>query len=209
MASNNNAHTQREIQEYLSSFNSDTKSKKLQEKNSNVWFNQLNETTKPETTKDRKKRDSKSVKSHKVSKPSVGRMYSFGYHAKTEKTLSYWDQYPLIICLALNGKLMTGVNLHYIPPKERKIFLDIIMKYSSTKTVSNGSYLKISPSSIMNIKWVKHMMKQYLFSHVVQNFREIAPKDWYNAVNLRTSQFTFKDSGRNVSAVNVYNRRNK
>jgi len=150
-----------------------------------------------------------SVKSHKVDIPKAGRMYSFGYSAKTAKTLPYWDKYPLIICLSVAGNRMQGVNLHYIPPKQRAIFLDIIMKYSSTKTSSNTSYLKINYAKIKNIKWVGHMLKQYLFNHVVQTFEEIAPKDWGKAINLKTQQFTAGDTGKRVSATIAYNDRNK
>ena len=136
-------------------------------------------------------------------------MYQFGYNAKNAKKLKYWDKYPLMICLGVTGKHFMGVNLHYVPPKQRAEFLDTIMRYSSTKTVSNNTYLKISYNKIKRHKWVGHMLKNYLFTQVVEVFEEIAPKDWGKAIKLPTQQFTYKDSDRNISATAAYNDRNK
>ena len=206
--------TIKEIQEYLDGVKAFSEGNAQNVVNANEWYETTLNESKRKTTAETKKAlrsDREKIKSHKVSKPTAGKMYTFGYNAKTQKTLSYWDQYPLIICLGVQGNRMYGVNLHYIPPKDRKIFLDIVMKYSSTKKgkVSNSTYLKINAGKIRNIKWVDHMLKQYLFSHVVQTFMEIAPKDWGRAILLKTQQFTTKDTGKSVSASIAYNDRNR
>jgi len=194
------------IAEYMESM---SKNKDLTEAQAEKWYRkQLNE-NKKQATEDRKEKQRKSVKSHRVSGPKPGRMYQFGYNAKTAKYLPYWDKYPLMICLGVSGQHILGINLHYIPPKQRGEFLDIVMKYSSTKTTSNSTYLKINYSKIKSINWVGHMIKKYLFSHVVEVFQEISPKDWGKAINLPTQEFTYKDTGRNISATVAYNDRNK
>ena len=194
------------IAEYMESM-SDTKY--MSEAQAEKWYRkQLNE-NKKKATEERKAEQRKGVKSHSVGGPKPGRMYQFGYNAKTAKYLPYWDKYPLMICLGVSGKHILGINLHYIPPKQRAEFLDTIMRYSSTKTTSNSTYLKINYSKIKSINWVGHMIKKYLFSHVVEVFQEISPKDWGKAIKLPTQEFTYKDSGSNISAVVAYNDRNK
>lgn len=190
-----------ELQQYLDGVKKVKKGESLTN-----WFNNvLVEGTLEKGTSGR----DRGIKTHRVSRPSAGKMYTFGYNAKTAKTLPYWDKYPLILCLAVAGNKMIGVNLHYIPPKQRKEFLDIVMRYSSTKELSNKSYLKITPSKIQHIKWAQHMMKNYLFTHVVETFQEISPKDWGKAIFLKTQQFTAKDTGKNISASVAYNDRGK
>jgi len=197
-----------ELQEYLSGIEN---FKTLSESAATEWFNEnlISEKKRKRASQSDKENSRKSVKTHKVSKPTPGRMYQFGYDAKTAANLPYWDKYPLIICLSVTGTHFQGVNLHYIPPKERETFLDIIMKYSSTKTTSNSTYLKIDYNKIKNIKWVAHMLKLYLFSQVREVFQEIAPKDWGKAIKLPSQQFTYKDTGKNISATAAYNQRNK
>jgi len=198
--------TIKEITEFLDGI---TESKDMSGVQAESWYkNSLNETKKQKTA-DRKAEQRKSVKSHRVSGPQPGRMYQFGYNAKTAKYLNYWDKYPLMICLGVSGQHILGINLHYIPPKQRGEFLDIIMRYSSTKTTSNSTYLKINYNKVKSLEWVPHMLKKYLFSHVVEVFQEISPKDWGKAINLPTQDFTYKDTGKSVSATVAYNDRNK
>ena len=194
------------IAEYMESISDN---KDITEAQAEKWYRKKLNENKKLATEERKASQRKSVKSHRVSGPKPGRMYQFGYNAKTAKTLPYWDKYPLMICLGVSGQHILGINLHYIPPKQRAEFLDIVMKHSSTKTTSNSTYLKINYSKIKRHKWVPHMIKKYLFSHVVEVFQEISPKDWGKAINLPTQEFTYKDTGSNISAVVAYNDRNK
>ena len=194
------------IAEYMESISDN---KDITEAQAEKWYRKKLNENKKLATEERKASQRKSVKSYRVSGPKPGRMYQFGYNAKTAKTLQYWDKYPLMICLGVSGQHILGINLHYIPPKQRAEFLDIVMKYSSTKTTSNSTYLKINYSKIKRHKWVPHMIKKYLFSHVVEVFQEIAPKDWGKAIQLPTQQFTYKDTGSSISAVVAYNDRNK
>ena len=142
-------------------------------------------------------------KTHKVGRPTVGRLYMFGYDAKNKKTLPYWDKFPLIICIGVNPTHLLGLNLHYIPPKAREIFLESLLKFASTKSITNKTKLKINWSKIKAFPGAHHMIKMYLASHVRMSFMEVAPKDWHNVIHLQTQQFV--SNGRNVSAVRAYN----
>lgn len=149
----------------------------------------------------------KSVKSFKASRPSPGRLYAYMYDAKHKDTLPYWDKFPLIIYLGLGKQgsttLMYGLNLHYIPPKARQEFLESLLKqYSSTKTLSNSTRLKIDWSKVKGFKGADVMIKAYLPSHIKGPTIEIKPQDWANVVMMPTQQFVSK--GKRYSANKVW-----
>lgn len=146
----------------------------------------------------------KSVKGHKVVKPTPGKIYTYVYDAKHKDTLPYWDRYPLIIYLGL-GKhnLMYGLNLHYIPPKARQQFLEELLKqYASTTTITNNTKLKIDWSKVKGFQGADKMIKAYLPGHIRGTITEIAPKDWANIIMLPTQQFMSK--GKRFSANTVW-----
>lgn len=149
----------------------------------------------------------KRIKSHKVAKPTVGRLYMFGYDAKYKDVLPYWDKYPLIICIGVSPTHMLGLNLHYIPPKAREIFLESLLKFASTTNLTNKTKLKINWSKIKAFPGAHHMVKLYLASHVRLGIMEVAPKDWHNVIYLQTQQFV--SQGRNISAARAYNDRHR
>lgn len=145
----------------------------------------------------------KRIKSHKVSRPQVGKMYMFGYDAKYKDTLPYWDMYPLIICIGVSPTHMLGLNLHYIPPRVREPFLLELMKFASTKNLSNKTKLKINWNKVKGMKGAEHMIKMYIGNNIRLGLMEVPPKDWHNAINLRTQKFVSK--GKSISATRSYN----
>lgn len=145
----------------------------------------------------------KRIKSHTVPVMSPGKIYMFGYDAKHKKTLPYWDKFPLVICLAVSPKYLMGLNLHYIPPKARAVFLEKLLKYLSTKNISNNSRLKVNWSKVKGLPGARHMIKLYLASNVRYGLSEVAPKDWHNVIFLQTQKFV--SDGKSISAVRAYN----
>lgn len=151
---------------------------------------------------------STAIRGHKVDKPEVGRLYTFSYDAKHKDTLPYWDKFPLIIYLGdgttKNGiKLMYGLNLHYVAPKIRQLFLEELLKrMASTKTFTNKTRLKINWSAVKGMQGSDLMIKSYLPNHIKGTFVEIKPKDWVNAIFLPTQQFVSK--GKKFSAQSVW-----
>lgn len=151
----------------------------------------------------------KSVKGHKVGKPAAGKVYAFAYDAKYKDTLPYWDRFPLIICLGFVASpksgtvLMQGLNLHYIPPKQRQIFLEGLLKYANTKTLSNSTKLNVDWSKVKGLQGADKMIKNYLPSHIVGMTTEIKPSDWANVVQMPLQSFMSK--GKRYSAQKVWN----
>lgn len=137
----------------------------------------------------------KNVRGHSVTKPQVGRIYTYIYDAKHKDTLPYWDKFPLIIYLGdgttKNGSyLWYGLNLHYIPPKARQTFLEELLKnYSNTPVISNKTKLKINWSKVKGFHGSDLMIKSYLPGHIKGAVIEIKPVDWANVVMMPTQQF--------------------
>lgn len=137
----------------------------------------------------------KTIKGHVVTKPTPGRLYTFAYDAKYKDTLPYWDKYPLIVFLhtgraANGGPLFYGLNLHYIPPKARQSFLEELLKnYSSTKSITNKTRLKINWSNVKGMKGTDEMIKSYLPGHFKGAMVEIKPQDWSNVIFMPTQSF--------------------
>jgi len=80
--------------------------------------------------------------------PEAGKLYLYAYDAKNKDTLPVWDKFPLILCLgskvAKNGNLLFyGLNLHYVPPRVRQEFLEIMLVYSSTKRLTDKTKLNV------------------------------------------------------------------
>ncbi|MGL6228637.1 MAG: DNA end protector protein [Culicoidibacterales bacterium] len=149
----------------------------------------------------------KNIRGHQVSRPSAGKIYAFAYDAKHKATLPYWDMYPLIVYLGQstkNANLMVGLNLHYIPPKARVEFLEELLKYASTDTITNKTRLKINWDKVKSMRFAKHMIKTYLPSHVKGTFVEIKPADWANAVFLPVQRFVTGENNKTYATQKVW-----
>ncbi|AJT61155.1 DNA end protector during packaging [Vibrio phage phi-ST2] len=153
-----------------------------------------------------KKRVHDAIRSRKVQRPHKGNMYVFAYDAKHKDKLPYWDKFPCIICLGVEKGYMLGLNLHYIPPKDREKFLTILLRYATTKTVSNTTRLSVDWGRVKNIKFSKHMVKLYILKRIKGSLEEVKPHDWYNVIHMPLQQFVAKN-GRNISAVRAYDDR--
>lgn len=148
------------------------------------------------------------IKGHQVTRPQVGRIYTYMYDAKFKDTLPYWDKFPLVIYLGdgtskQGSHLWYGLNLHYITPKARQQFLEALLKqYASTPVLSNKTRLKIKWSDVRGMRGSDHMIKAYLPGRIKTKLIEIAPKDWANIIYMNT--FRFLSKGSNYDARKVW-----
>ena len=162
------------------------------EKKSVEWFNSFIKTN---------------VRGHRVKRPIAGKLYTFAYDAKHKATLPYWDKFPLIVYLGESMKykgLMLGLNLHYIPVKARKEFLEELLKHTTTDRMTNKTMLNVNWSKVKSMKGADHMIKAYLPTHVRGPFMEIKPQDWSSVINLPTQRFVTGPSSKTYSSNKVW-----
>lgn len=146
------------------------------------------------------------AKSKTVKIPVPGSIYAFAYDAKHKDTLPYWDRYPLIIYLGAvtspNGTVMLkGLNLHYLPPAVRQSFMENLLVYITTKSITSKTRLKVSWNKVKGFAGAMAMIKNYLPNHILGSMIEIDPTSWAEVIMLPTQDFRSQGSSYSANAV--------
>lgn len=132
----------------------------------------------------------------KMSNASLyGRMFMYFYDPKLKKELPYYDRFPLIFLVqkAMGG--FHGLNLHYLPPKQRAIFFDRFVSYSNNKKFDESTKVKLKYNTLKKaskLKFYKPCFKHYLNAHVRSNIVEIPASEWEAVLYLPTEYFVKK-----------------
>ncbi len=119
--------------------------------------------------------------------PTVGSMFIFHYNPKLKDKLPYYDTLPLIVCLAVEGNSMLGINFHYLPPGLRARLLDAFYRTAVGSITNPNARFNVDYQVIKAIAGnalIKPTIKRYLFSHVESQFIKIPPAEWDIAVFL-------------------------
>ena len=78
------------------------------------------------------------------SAPLPGRMFMYFYDPKHKKTLPYYDRFPLIFMVEKAERGFYGLNLHYLPHKQRAIFFDRLTDYTTNEKYNLTTRLRLS-----------------------------------------------------------------
>lgn len=120
----------------------------------------------------------------------MGNMYFFHYDPKHKKTLPYYDRFPLILPYHIVHGGFYGLNLHYIPPRDRTILLNELLNnlvsQQTNKLILNYQIL----NSASRYRYFKPCVKHYLNNHVKSQFIRIAEQDWKIALWLPSAKWT-------------------
>ena len=82
----------------------------------------------------------------------VGKMYMFRYLPKGRNKLPYYDTFPLIITITFNRKYITGLNLHYLPPKYRQILFNRLLDITNNEKFDNTTRIKLTYDILKSFK---------------------------------------------------------
>jgi hypothetical protein len=126
------------------------------------------------------------------SRTMMGHMYMYYYDPKHRETLPYYDAFPLTIMVERAPGGFYGLNLHYLKPNTRAIFLDKL-----TDTLSNDNYDETTRfrarynllSSVRKFKEFQPCFKHYLSSQIDSKIVLVQPPEWEIAIFLPTEQF--------------------
>lgn len=161
------------------------------------WFkNQIKDLSNPASTKTNsdKQKELLQLGTNRADKFEVGKMYLFHYDPKGRKELPYYDTFPLILLTGIHKGGFTGLNLHYLPPEQRLIFLSNITQ----KSVYLNGVLERLNISYDNLKGVQEFalfepcFKRYLKSNIRSEIKLIQPEDWGFAASLPLEAFVKK-----------------
>jgi len=98
----------------------------------------------------------------------VGHLYFFEYKAKM-KYLPYYDQFPLVYVLKIDGDAFYGANLHYLKPKKR---VKVIQK------LERGL-----------IDMPRGIIHKYINGHCKSLFLDLAISEWQTSILLPVEDF--------------------
>lgn len=122
-------------------------------------------------------------------RPEMGGMCFFVYDAKHKDTLPYFDRFPLVVPIEFYADGFLGLNLHYLPPRERLLFLNQLRKFRSDPHMTRDTKLRVTYGHVKNGSRVfsgrgYRCIHRYLYGHVRSPFLNIDSDEWDISVAL-------------------------
>ena len=112
-----------------------------------------------------------------------GHLCFFEYKAETP-TLPYYDKYPLLYILKVEGAEFWGASLHYLEPKKRLIVVDKLEKGQ--------------------IDIPKKIIHKYLYKRCKSLFLDLAIQEWVTASALPVEDFVLMRGGGKIEYPKEY-----
>jgi hypothetical protein len=124
--------------------------------------------------------------------PKIGDMIMYFYDPKMKNELPYYDKFPLTILIQPTKGGFQGLNLHYLSPKVRALFLDRLMDLAPKNVTDSTRLARLRYNTIKGANKYKEFrpcFKQYLMSQVKSRIVRVPMTDWEIAVFMPTQQF--------------------
>jgi hypothetical protein len=131
----------------------------------------------------------------KKQRPRVGDMFMYAYDPKHRKTLPYYDRFPLTIMVQQAPGGFYGLNLHYLPLKQRAIFLDRLTAIANNNKFDETTRLKLSYNLLKGaakFKYFAPCFKHYLTEQIDSKIMKVEASEWDIAIFLPTENFAKK-----------------
>jgi hypothetical protein len=131
-------------------------------------------------------------KSRQTGQFQMGGLYHFFYDPITKGDLPYYDIFPLVIPLKRDAEGFIGLNMHYLPPRYRAVFMDKLMNFAITNENDEPKRLRITYDILTaskNFKEFRPCLKRYLNSQIKSKILTIQPPEWETALFLPTAVF--------------------
>lgn len=121
-----------------------------------------------------------------------GRLYFFQYFPKHEKTLPYWDAFPLIFPIEMYSDGFLGLNMHYLPLQLRAKLMDALYKITNNKRFDESTKIQASYQTLKGVSKFKYFtptVHRYLSGKVQSRFIQVHSAEWDIALFLPVEQF--------------------
>jgi hypothetical protein len=131
-------------------------------------------------------------KSRQSGQFQMGGLYHFFYDPLTKGDLPYYDIFPLVIPLKRDADGFMGLNMHYLPPRYRAVFMDKLMNFAITNENNEPKRLRVTYdilTATKNFKEFRPCLKRYLNSQIKSKILTIQPPEWEVALFLPTAVF--------------------
>lgn len=129
----------------------------------------------------------------------IGQMMFYLYDAKTKADLEYWDKFPLTIPIEYYEDGFLGLNLHYLPARQRAVLLGNLMDFATNTKFDKTTKIKASYEMLKGIsryKLFEPCLKRYLYSQMRSKFLIVDPSEWHVAIFLPVAHFVKGGSGK-------------
>jgi hypothetical protein len=112
-----------------------------------------------------------------------GMMYFMRYNNPVTKNLKIWDKAPLIIPLFFNNKVMLAVNIHWIPARYRRGFIQMVMLLSEKvkKSGRQKMLVRLYYDTFKRgvFRFALGAIRKYYINRIT-NLQELPPEFWDN-----------------------------
>ena len=123
---------------------------------------------------------------------AIGKMFLFGYSPKHEKTLPYYDRFPLVFPFVKVPDGFYGINMHYLPPPMRAILMDGLYDYVIDSPLDANVRLKMTYRALQSaskLRFFKPCVKHYLNNQVQTDMAQVPASLWDIALFLPLERF--------------------
>jgi len=121
-----------------------------------------------------------------------GSMVMFNYDPKLKRDLPYYDTFPLIFVVGPAEGGFHGLNMHYLPLKQRAVLMDALYNLTTNNRYDDSTRLKLSYQLLKKAstyKYFKPCFKHYLHRHVKSRKMLIDSVEWDIALFLPIQRF--------------------
>ena len=125
----------------------------------------------------------------------LGKMFFYKYDPKFAKKLPYWDMYPLVFPFERAPGGFYGLNLHYIPPRDRAVLMDNLNQYASNNKYDKTTRLELSYRLLKRYGRAVPCVKRYLGDRIVSQTVRIDADEWEVAIFLPVERFQKASKG--------------
>ena len=125
----------------------------------------------------------------------LGKMFFYKYDPKFAKKLPYWDMYPLVFPFEREPGGFYGLNLHYIPPRDRAVLMDNLNQYASNNKYDKTTRLELSYRLLKRYGRAVPCVKRYLGDRIVSQTVRIDADEWEIAIFLPVERFQKASKG--------------
>lgn len=128
-----------------------------------------------------------------VQKFLKGGLYFFFYAPQGKDDLPYYDTFPLVLVLERYSDGFLGLNLHYLPIKQRILILSKLIAYGAIYNENDElKRIRITYDILQSTKRFKEFrpcLKKYLYHNIKSKLLAVQPDEWDVAVMLPAHQF--------------------
>ena len=125
----------------------------------------------------------------------LGKMMFYKYDPKFAKKLPYWDMFPLVFPFEKVKGGFYGINLHYLPPRERAILMDQLNRYATNKKYDESTRLRLNYNLLKGFGREIPCVKRYLTDNIKSRSVRINADEWEIAIFLPVERFQKQSKG--------------